>query len=175
MKYLLSILLLLSCSVAHADDTLFSTNLYAKFHVKACTICHDFHEQDKDGLYFNSHAKRRDVNRCKKCHNPKITGFEHVDDWFAMPELYLSGMDARQTCEIIKKASHAEFKSNDLLATQMENHLFNDPRVLWGIEGATPNSGKLPFAKQEADLVKGGMDEWRYQVMAWINGGMKCE
>ncbi len=57
----------------------------------------------------------------------------------------------------------------------MENHLFNDPRVLWAIEGAIPNSGKLPFNKQEADMVKGGMKEWKFQVMAWINGGMKCE
>ena len=174
-KYACTILLLLAFSVAHADDTLFSTNLYAKFQVKACTTCHDFHEQDKDGLYFNSHAKRRDVNRCQKCHNQKVTGFEHTADWFAMPGLYLSGMDAKETCEEIKEALHAKFKSDDLLAAQMENHLFNDPRVLWGIEGATPNSGKLPFKKQEANLVKGGMEEWKTQVMAWVNGGMKCE
>jgi hypothetical protein len=174
-KYACTILLLLAFSVAHADDTLFSTNLYAKFQVKACTTCHDFHEQDKDGLYFNSHAKRRDVNRCQNCHNQKVTGFEHTADWFAMPGLYLSGMDAKETCEEIKEALHAKFKSDDLLAAQMEKHLFNDPRVLWAIEGATPNSGKLPFKKQEANLVKGGMEEWKTQVMAWVNGGMKCE
>jgi len=183
VQFFLLLLLLLAFSVVYADDdaddddddTLFSTNLYAKFQVKACTTCHDFHEQDKDGFYFNSHAKRRDVNRCRICHNQKVTGFEHVKDWFAMPGLYLSDMNAKETCEQIKTAFHAEFKSDDLLAAQMENHLFNDPRVLWGIEGATPNSGKLPFTKQEVDLVKGGMEEWKAQVLAWINGGMKCE
>jgi hypothetical protein len=47
-KYALTIfLLLLTFSVAHADDTLFSTNLYAKFQVKACTTCHDFYEQSR--------------------------------------------------------------------------------------------------------------------------------
>ena len=176
IKYSLPLLLIFAFfGVANADDTMFSTHLYAKFKVKACTTCHDFFEEDKDGLYFTSHAKRRDVNRCKTCHNQKVTGFEHVGDWFAMPGLYLSGMDAKETCEQIKKAFHAEFKSVDLLASQMEHHLFKDPRVLWGIEGATPNSGKLPFKKQETDLVKGGMEEWKTQVTAWIDGGMKCE
>ena len=175
IKYTLSLVLIFAFGVAHADDTLFSTNLHAKFQVKACTTCHDFHEQDKNGFYFKSHAKRRDVNRCKICHKQQVTGFDEVVDWFAMPGLYLSGMDAKETCETIKKALHAEFKSDKLLARQMKHHLFEDPRVLWGIEGATPNSGKLPFRKQEADLVKGGMEEWKTQVMAWIDGGMKCE
>ena len=175
IKFSLPISLILSFSLAQADDTLFSTHLYAKFQVKACTTCHDFYEQNKDGLAFKSHAKRLDVNRCKRCHSEKITGFEHVGDWFAQPGLYTSGMDAKETCEKTKKAFHAEFKSDELLATQMEKHLLSDPRVLWGIEGATPNSGKLPMNKQELDLVKGGMEAWANQVMAWINGGMKCE
>lgn len=175
IKYTLSLLMILTATVARADDSLFSTNLQAKFQVKGCTTCHDFHEEDKGGLAFKSHAKRGDVNRCQKCHTTKVTGFEHPMDWFAMPGLYLSGMDAKETCQTIKKALHAEFKSDDLLAAQLEKHLFEDPRVLWGIEGATPNSGKLPFSKQEEDLVKGGLDQWRSEVTAWINGGMKCE
>lgn len=174
-RYVLPFMLILSFGVARADDSLFSANLYAKFQVKACTTCHDFHEQGKDGLYFNSHAKRRDVNRCTNCHSQQVSGFEHVAEWYARPGLYTSGQDAKGTCETTKRALHAEFKSDDLLAAQMEKHLFEDPRVLWGIEGALPNSGKLPFNKQEADLVKGGMEEWKAQVTAWIKGGMKCE
>ena len=174
-QYTLPLVLVLTFGVASADDTLFSTHLFAKFQVKACTTCHDFHEEDKDGFYYTTHAKRRDLNRCQKCHKEKVTGFEHPEDWFAMPGLYLSGMDAKETCETMKKALKAEFKSDDLLASQIEHHLFKDPRVLWGIEGATPNSGKLPFKKMEADLVKGGMEEWETQVKAWIDGGMKCE
>lgn len=176
IRYALPLMLsLVVVNVAQADDTLFSTNLYTKFHVKACTVCHDFHEQDKQGLAFGSHAKRLDVNRCQNCHTQKVTGFEHTVDWFAMPGLYLSGMDMQETCATIKHALHAEFKSDVLLAAQMEKHLFEDPRVLWGIEGATPNSGKLPFNKRETDLVRGGIAEWKTQVMAWIDGGMKCE
>ena len=174
-KYALPLLLILLCGAAQADDdTLFSTHLHAKFQVRACTVCHDFYEQDKNGLSFNSHAGRLDVNRCQTCHNSKITSFEHAEEWFARPDLYTSGMDARQTCEKTKQALFAGFKSDKLLAAQMKKHLFEDPRVLWGIEGGLPNSGKLPFGKQETDLVKGGMKEWMHQVTAWIDGGMKC-
>ncbi|MEO6486480.1 MAG: hypothetical protein ABIO78_00910 [Thermoanaerobaculia bacterium] len=54
-------------------------------------------------------------------------------------------------------------------------HDFEDPRVLWGIEGALPNSGMLPEDKRQTDLVKGGLQEWEKQVNAWIEGGMKCK
>ena len=69
----------------------------------------------------------------------------------------------------------AKFKSKELIARDLEHHLLEDPRVLWGIEGATPQSGNLPFKNKEIDLVEGGLDEWKKEVMAWIKGGMKCE
>lgn len=175
MKYALPIMLLLACGVAHADDRLFSANLYAKFQAKSCTNCHDFYEKEKNGLSFNTHAKRRDVNRCTSCHTHGVTGFEHNFEWFAQPGLYTSGLDAKATCEKTKAVLNGEFKSNALLARQLETHLLNDPRVLWAIDGATPKSGNLPFNKKEADLVKGGLEEWKVQVMAWLNGGMNCE
>lgn len=175
LMYALPLMLPLAIGTAHANDALFSTHLHAKFQVKACTICHDFFEKDRNGLAFGSHADRRDVNACAYCHSPEVSGFAHARDWFAMPGLYLSGMDARATCEKTKDALHAKFKSDALIAAQFETHLFHDPRVLWGIEGATPNSGKLPFGKKEEDLVKGGFAEWKTQVMAWIKGGLKCE
>lgn len=175
LKHAFTAALALHCGAALADDSKFSTHLHAKFQAKACTICHDFNEKEKKGLFYNTHVSRRDPNRCATCHSSEVTGFEHAHDWFAMPGLYTSGMDARETCEKTKKAFHAEFKSGDLLAMQMKNHLFSDPRILWAIEGATPNSGKLPFGKKAADLVKGGLDEWKAQVTAWIRGGMKCE
>jgi hypothetical protein len=175
IQYVLLVILSLAFGVAHADDTLFSAKLYAKFQAKSCTICHDFFEKEKSGLSFNTHANRRDVNRCITCHTSEVTGFEHGPEWFAQPDLYTSGMDAKATCEKTKESMRAEFKSNALLAKQLETHLLTDPRVLWGIEGATPKSGTLPFNKKEADMVKGGMDEWKEHVMAWINGGMKCE
>jgi hypothetical protein len=174
MKIIPVSLLLLLCTQAYADDSNFSTHLFAKFQVKACTKCHDFFEQNRDGLSFKSH-KGRSVDMCVVCHQQSVTGFEHQEEWFALGGLYTSGMDAKQTCEATKSALHAKFKSSALLKRQLQNHLFLDPRVLWGIEGATPKSGNLPGGKKEDDLVKGGMDLWKEQVNAWVDGGMKCQ
>ena len=167
--------LLFIFTAAHADDTLFSTNLFEKFHAGSCTVCHDFFEKEKNGVAFTTHAKRRDVERCTSCHTGGVTGFKHRSDWFAQPGLYTSGMDPKTTCEKIMEVLNAEFKSRELLARDLEHHLLEDPRVLWGIEGATPESGHLPFKKRETDMVEGGLDEWKKQVTAWIKGGMKCE
>jgi hypothetical protein len=171
---LLVAFLFLTSLPAFADDSLFSTHLFAKFQVKACTKCHDFFEQERGGLAFKDH-KGRSAEMCVVCHQQGVTGYAHPEDWFAMSGLYTSAMDARQTCEEAKSAMHAKFKSKVLNAREMEKHLFEDPRVLWGIEGATPKSGQLPGGKKEADLVKGGMALWKEQVKAWIQGGMKCE
>ena len=112
---------------------------------------------------------------CVHCHTQGITGFKHADDWFAQPDLYTSGMDSQQTCQATKAALHAKFKNNEMVARQLEVHLFEDPRVLWGIEGATPKSGTLPGGVKEKDLVKEGLPKWKDQVRAWIQGGMKCQ
>ena len=173
MKTITAALLVFIALPALADDSLFSKHLFAKFQVKACTRCHDFFEPGRDGLSFKSH-KGRSVEMCVVCHQKSVTGFEHQEEWFAMPGLYTSGMDAVQTCETTKSALHAKFKSSTLVKKQLAKHLFEDPRVLWGIEGATPLSGNLPGAKMEADLVKGGLGLWKEQVNAWIDGGMKC-
>ena len=175
IQYVLPAAVFFTFSSAQADDTLFSTNLFAKFHAGSCTICHDYWEKDQDGLAFTSHKKRNDVDRCTKCHKSSVTGFKHSDDWFAQPGLYTSGMDAKTTCEKVMEFLFAKFKSKELIARDLEHHLLEDPRVLWGIEGATPQSGNLPFKNKEIDLVEGGLDEWKKEVMAWIKGGMKCE
>lgn len=170
---LVSIGLLCWSCTALADDSNFSTHLFAKFQVKGCTICHDFFEQKLPGLAFTSH-KERSVEMCVVCHKQSVTGFEHQEEWFAQPGLYLSGMNAGQTCETSMNAMHAKFKSRMLVRKQLQKHLFEDPRVLWGIEGATPQSGMLPNGKKEEDLVKGGLALWKEQVNSWIEGGMKC-
>jgi hypothetical protein len=172
-KGLLVAALLTWSTTALADDSAFSTHLQAKFQTRGCTICHDFFEQQRGGLSFTGH-KGRSVEMCVVCHSSAVTGFQHADDWFAQPGLYTSGMDAKQTCEATKSALHAKFKNTSLIKRQMEKHLFEDPRVLWGIDGATPKSGALPGGKKEADLVKGGMAKWRAEVTAWIEGGMQC-
>lgn len=174
MRRLLFVVILSGSSgLAWAEGADFGTHLHAKFQVKACTVCHDFFAKERRGLAFNTHEGRT-PEMCVMCHSREVTGFEHEEEWFARPELYTSSMTARQACEAIKKAMHAEFKSPALLAWDLEKHLFEDPRVLWGIEGATPNSGMLPEDKRQADLVKGGLAQWKEQVRAWISAGMEC-
>lgn len=151
----------------------FSTHLYAKFQTRGCTSCHDFFEKKLGGLAFKSH-EGRSPDTCVFCHTQEVTGFKHADEWFAQPGLYTSGMDAQQTCEAVKTAMHAKFKNSAMVARQIELHLFEDPRVMWGIEAATPNSGKLPGDRKEKDLVKDGLLKWKDQVRAWIQGGMMC-
>jgi hypothetical protein len=161
-------------SSALADDSNFSTHLYAKFQTKGCTKCHDFFEKERAGLSFKSH-KGRTPDMCVLCHTQDVTGFKHADEWFSQTGLYTSGMDSQQTCEATKTSLHSKFKNKGMVARQLELHLFEDPRVLWGIEGATPNSGKLPGGEKEKDLVKEGLTKWKDQVRAWIQGGMKCQ
>ena len=175
MKHCLAFFAFLAMTTAAwADDTKFSTNLFPKFQAKSCTNCHDFFEEELNGLAFTS-QKGRSVDSCVVCHKTKITGFEHADDWFAQPGLYTSGMDAKETCEATKKAKHQQFKNKKMNKREMLKHLLEDPRVLWGIEGATPNSGNLPKGGKQEDLVKVGFEKWEQEVRAWVEGGMVCE
>lgn len=175
MKVSIFMLFFLACSIsAFADDSNFSKHLYPKFQAKGCTTCHDYYVKERSGISFNTH-KGRTPEMCVLCHTQGVTGFKHADDWFAQPGLYSSGMNSQQTCEATKTALNAKFKSKELLARQLEVHLFEDPRVLWGIEGATPQSGMLPNGTKEKDLVKGGFPKWKDQVRDWIQEGMKCQ
>lgn len=175
MKISILIAILFAWSIPTlADDGSFAKNLQTKFQTKGCTKCHDYFEETRGGLAFKDH-KGRTPDMCVYCHTQAVTGFKHADEWFAQPGLYTSGMDAQQTCETVKTALHAKFKNKELLARQLELHLFEDPRVLWGIEGATPQSGKLPGNGKESDLVKEGLLKWKEQVKAWIQGGMRCQ
>ena len=157
-----------------AGDTKFSAHLFAKFQVKGCTTCHDFFEKERSGHAFTSH-KGRTSEMCVLCHTQEVTGFKNADEWFARPGLYMSGMNAQQTCEATKASLNAKFKSKTKIARDLETHLFEDPRVLWGVEGATPKSGMLPDGTKEKDLAKGGLKIWKEQVREWIRGGMKCQ
>jgi len=155
-------------------DSRFSTNLYPKFQAKGCTNCHDFFAQKLNGLSFTTHRDRK-AEKCVECHDHDVTGFAHADEWFARPGLYTSDMNVQQTCETIKAQMHASFKHKDKLAREMTAHLFESPRVLWGIAGATPKSGTLPKGKSEHDLIQGGIKQWKKEVNAWIQGGMTCD
>ena len=157
-----------------SSDGRFSTRLYPKFQSKGCTNCHDFYEKKLNGLSFTTH-KNRTAEKCVECHDREVTGFTHADEWFSRPGLYTSDMNVQQTCETIKVQMHASFKHQAKLARELTTHLFESPRVLWGIAGATPKSGRLPNEKFENDLIQGGMKQWKSEVDAWIKGGMKCD
>jgi hypothetical protein len=151
----------------------FSSHLYPKFQSKGCTRCHDFYEKKLDGLAFTSHRELT-AEKCVECHDREVTGFARADEWFARPGLYTSDMNAQQTCETIKREMHASFKHTGKLARDLTEHLFTSPRVLWGIAGATPKSGKLPKERMEKELIQGGLDQWKKEVNAWIQAGMLC-
>lgn len=175
MKIRIFVIVLLAwSSSAWADDSNFSDHLFSKFQTKGCTTCHDFFEKERGGISFSSH-KGRTSDMCVLCHTKEITGFKPADEWFAQPGLYTSGMNSQQTCEATKTALHAKFKNIEMVARLLEVHLFEDPRVLWGIEGATAQSGTLPSGGKEINLVKEGLPKWKDQVRAWIQGGMKCK
>lgn len=174
MPMLAAFILALLSGHASGQEAVFSRRLHTKFQVKACTNCHDFHEKKRRGLAFGTH-KERTPEMCAACHSAEVTGFKHPEEWFARPGLYTSGMGAKQTCETVKTALNARFKSPELLARDVEKHLFEDARVLWAIEGATPQSGNLPEDKKQKDLVKGGLEEWKAQVKAWLEAGLRCD
>ncbi|MEK7388367.1 MAG: cytochrome c3 family protein [Elusimicrobiota bacterium] len=161
----------LPLQAAQAD---FGARLFGKFQAKACTQCHDFFETNPPGLLAASH-KGRSPRTCVTCHTSKVTGFTHADDWFARPGLYTSAMSSTTVCETIKNDMHAQFKNESLSAREMEKHLLEDPRVLWAIESATSNSGRLPGGKTETGLVAGGLAQWKKDVREWIKGGMSCQ
>lgn len=158
---------------AAPDDRDFTTHLAAKFQTASCTNCHEFHDKKHRGRLYTTH-KGRTLDSCTDCHDQSTTGFQDENEWFARPGLYMSGMNAKKTCETVMLAQNAKFKNKELLAKQLTVHLTEDPRVLWAIEGATPMSGNLPEGKRELQLVKGGLEEWKAQVAAWIGGGMRC-
>lgn len=174
VRILLLVALLSTASQAWAEDTRFSTLLAAKFQSKACTNCHDFFEKSRNGRAFGTH-KGRTPAECTDCHDSSTTGFKDEDEWFARSGLFTSAMDSKKTCQAVMTAQQAQFKSKSLLARQLEKHLLEDPRVLWAIDGATPQSGQLPEGKRATGLVAGGFAEWKTQVLAWIKGGMTCD
>jgi hypothetical protein len=174
LKHAFAAMLALGIGPALADDTKFSTHLHAKFHHSACLTCHQFFTKNiagtgKKGLAWNTHFARKQ-QKCTECHTTEVSSMEKAEDWFADQELDYTGMGPKETCEFIKTTHHGKTGT----PAAMLSHLMTDPRILWGIKGGLPNSGKLPMGKK-AELIPGDIDEWRTQVAAWINGGMKCE
>jgi hypothetical protein len=138
----------------------FGDSLNAKFHNERCLSCHQFFSQQNNGRSFNSHRSRY---LCSQCHRPEVIGLRNGSDWHAPLNLDFTGMNARQTCEFIKK--NVGF---NLSGKKMLDHLLLDGRVRWAIESGMTPGGPKP-------VVPGGYEEWEKEVRAWVGDGMKCD
>ena len=102
MKFGLFLVVLGIWSVSSlSDEKKFSTHLHAKFHVKACTNCHDFFIKKRREPLLTIH-KDITPDMCLGCHDKSVTGFKDEDS--GLPDLVSTLRDgAKQTCEAIRK------------------------------------------------------------------------
>lgn len=144
-----------------AEPVKFSDALYAKFMHERCLGCHQFNSSRSRGRSYTSHRNRW---LCDNCHTQRITGLAG-GEWMAPPggRMDYTGLDARQTCLMIKANSGATNREAHLL-----DHLLHDARIRWAIEGGKTPLGQFP-------TVPGGYGAWQRDVEAWARDGMVCE
>lgn len=139
----------------------FSDALHGKFHHARCLQCHQFNSNRSNGRAYTSHRNRY---LCETCHKPVLTGLS-VGEWMA-PEggrMDYTGKSARETCLMALRNVGSGDKKE-----RLRHHLLHDQRVLWAIQG-----GMTPGGPRER--VPGGVEAWRRDVNAWVDGGMSCE
>lgn len=122
--------------------------------------CHQFNSQIHNGRAFTSHHNRY---ICENCHTPKVTGLLH-GEWMAPPaKMDLTGLDAHQVCELIKRNSgHGDVNAN------LARHMLEDTRVRWALDSGLTPGGARP-------TVPGGYAAWERKVHAWVAAGMSCD
>jgi len=158
--WLLPLLLLAGLPAWSAAPARFGEVLHKKFHHDRCLQCHQFNNRKLPGRAYTSHRSRY---LCDNCHTQRITGLPR-GAWLAPPEkLDYSGLDAAETCQLIKRnMGTADFRN------RLADHLLNDLRVRWALESGMTPAGRFP-------AVPGGYEEWAREVRAWLDGGMLCE
>lgn len=139
----------------------FSDALYPKFQHERCMNCHQFNSRRSNGRSYNSHRNRY---LCDKCHNDRVTGLT-AGEWMAPPgsRMDYTGMTPRDACLLIKSNSASTNREAQLL-----DHLVNDARIHWALEGGMTPMGQFP-------TVPGGYKAWLKDVEAWARDGMLCE
>lgn len=143
-----------------AEPARFGDALQAKFHHDRCIQCHQFNSRKHNGRTFHSHRSRY---LCDNCHTPRLSGLPR-GEWMApQSKLDYTGLDARETCELIKR----NLGVGDLRVT-MREHLLHDARIRWALENGMTPGGRFP-------AVPGGYEAWARDVKVWIDGGMLCE
>lgn len=161
MKAWLLALLLLSCMGAGAAAPVtFGDALNAKFHHPRCLQCHQFNSAEHQGRAYHSHRARF---LCDRCHAKHLTGMPG-GEWIAPPvRLDWTGLDARETCRLIKR----NLAAGDP-AARLRAHLLRDVRVRWALENGMTPGGRYP-------TIPGGLAEFSGEVQAWVDGGLRCE
>lgn len=138
----------------------FAEILYPSFQHARCLTCHQFNSRRSNGLSYTSHRSRY---LCDTCHQPQLTGLRG-GEWLApLPRLDWTGLTPRQTCELLKRNAGRGDAGQMLIA-----HLMHDGRIHWALDSGMTPAGWYP-------TVDGGSAAWRQKVLAWVEGGMRCE
>jgi hypothetical protein len=161
MRALVLVLALSGQAALAAAPVKFGDSLNRKFHHDRCLQCHQFNSKQSNGRAYTSHRSRY---LCETCHKPALTGLA-PGEWMAPAgsKMDYTGMSARDTCLMAVRNAPSGDKKETL-----RHHLLRDVRVLWAID-----SGMTPGGQRER--IPGGIEEWRRDVQAWIDAGMRCD
>lgn len=166
MRYLSSLLCLIAASfpaICTANPTRgasFAETLYPSFQHERCLACHQFNSKRSNGLSYTSHRNRY---LCDTCHHPRLTGLRGGEWQAPLPRLDWSGLSPRETCELIKRNVGAGDAGR-----RLREHLLHDGRIHWALDSGMTPAGRYP-------TVEGGSTAWHQEVLAWVEGGMRCE
>jgi hypothetical protein len=157
---LLTSLLLVTTAVPAYGAASFAETLHPLFQHERCLVCHQFNSRRSEGLSYTSHRNRY---LCDTCHQPQLTGLKGGEWQAPLPRLDWTGLNPRETCQLIKRNSGSVNAEQRLLA-----HLLTDGRIHWALESGMTPAGCYP-------TVDGGSKAWHQAVQAWVQGGMRCE
>jgi hypothetical protein len=161
MRRIAWLLCAILAGAAQAEPVKFSDRLYAKFHHERCLTCHQFSIAKYPGKSYTTHRNRY---LCAHCHKQEVTGIP-AGEWLApSARLDYTGLDARRTCELIKRNMGTDHDGH-----RMAEHLREDHRLRWALESGRRPDGSI------APIVPGGFEDWRRDVDDWVRDGLLCD
>ncbi len=159
LLFLMTTALPVSWADSPAQRTSFAETLYPSFQHARCLTCHQFNSRRSHGLSYTSHRNRY---LCDTCHQPRLTGLKGGEWQAPLPRLDWTGLAPRETCELIKRNAGGD------AGQRLRAHLLTDGRIHWALDSGMTPAGRHP-------TVDGGSAAWRQEVLAWVEGGMRCE
>lgn len=164
MRSLWVLVLLLTGTAAWAAEpatpVTFGDRLHAKFQHPRCLICHQFNTYQRQGLTYTTHRSRY---LCIQCHRADVVGMPPETVWIAPTNMDYTGFSAAATCKLIKQRMGV-----DPDGKKLAHHLLTDGRILWALESGMTPAGQRP-------PVPGGYAEFKRDIEAWVQDGMRCE